>query len=252
MPFKRLIPVLLIKEDGLIHRSKFDENTDLYVGDPINTINIFNDYEVDELILLDVSARKQSKNINFNLLEEIAGEAFFPLAYGGFLQNIEECEKIIKIGFEKIILNSCTLGNFNFLSETIKQLGSQSVILSLNLIRNENEYYIFDYINKKIVKENLFDFINFINSLKVGEILINSVNLDGTMLGSDKKLIELFHNKLDIPLIYKGGIKNYKEINDIFNYKIDAIASSTIFIMKKKGGGIVLNYPTGEEKNKFQ
>jgi len=72
------------------------------------------------------------------------------------------------------------------------------------------------------------------------------------MNGCDKKLIELFQNKLDVPLIYKGGIKNYKEIEDIFNYKIDAIASSTIFIMKKKGGGIVLNYPTGEEKNKFQ
>ena len=111
---KRIIPVLLIKDKKLIHRSNFDQKTDVYVGDPINAINIFNQYQVDEMVFIDVSKKDTGQKIDFDLLKILTSEAFFPITYGGGINNLNDAKKIINIGFEKIIINSILFDNNYF------------------------------------------------------------------------------------------------------------------------------------------
>ena len=138
MPFKRLIPVLLLNNEELIHRKKYESSSDKYVGDPINTINV-----------LDISTRKNNNEICFDLLSEISGEAFFPLSYGGGINKIDDAKKIINLGFEKVVLNNSILDNFDLLEDCIKYLGSQSVVVSIDIVLKNKNYMIYDYIKKK-------------------------------------------------------------------------------------------------------
>ena len=242
---KRIIPVLLIKDSKLIHRINFNEKTDTYVGDPINAINIFNQYEVDEMVFIDLSFKNK---INFDLLEVLASEAFFPMSYGGGINNLEDAKKIINIGFEKIIINSMLLEAPDVVTDLVNYFGSQSVIASLDIYSDDNDYFLYDH--KKNIKTDklLKDSIKSIIALNPGEILLTHVNNDGTMLEHDLNLIHHALDVIDKPIIYKGGSKNYNNLKLTFKNNINALASSTIFIMKKKDGGIVLNYPNKEEK----
>ena len=135
MLLKRIIPTLIMKNDELIHRSNFDKSTDRYVGDPINTINIFNQFQVDEIILLNIENSRYKKKINFDLLKDIAGEAFFPLTYGGGIDNCEDAEKIISLGFEKIAINNASFENKSFIEELSKKIGAQSVVISIDVLK---------------------------------------------------------------------------------------------------------------------
>ena len=240
---KRLIPCLILQGDRLIHIKKFEKETIRYVGDPINVINIFNDYAVDEIIILDIFATI-SKKINYNLLKNLTEEAFFPMSYGGGINNIDDAKKLINIGFEKIIINNQFNKNSQIIKKCVTEFGSQSVILSLDLIYENNHYYIYDHINKKINRIKIQDLFLVIEDLGVGELMICCVDKDGTMSGFDNNLIDIIKNKISMPLIYKGGLKTYNDIKIILNKNVDAISSSSLFIMKKKDGGIVLNYPS--------
>ncbi len=239
---KRVIPCLILQDDRLIHLKKFDKKTIRYVGDPINVINVFNDYGVDEIIILDIFATI-NKKINYNLLKQLTEEAFFPMSYGGGIQSVNDAEKLINFGFEKVIINNKFNNDLKIIKECVSVIGSQSVILSLDLIFEGNHYYIYDHVHEKIVRIKIQDLFSAIKDIGVGELMICCVNKDGTMSGFDKKLIELIQNKISIPLIYKGGLKSYDDIKIVLNNNVDAISSSTLFIMKKKDGGIVLNYP---------
>ncbi len=247
---KRIIPSLIIKNDELIHRSNFDETTERYVGDPINAINIFNNYFTDEIIVLDIEASK-NKKINYNLLKDLSSEAFTPLSYGGGIKTIKQAEKIINLGYEKIILNSVCFENFNLIHECQKNLGAQSIIISVDIFKDKNNYNLYNYLERKVRKENIKEFLEKISSLEIGEIMLTSVNFDGLMAGCDIELIKDFQNFINVPLIYKGGLSSLENIKEVFNTKVNAITSSSFFIMKKKGGGIVLHYPTKEDKEKI-
>ena len=244
---KRVIPCLILQDDRLIHLKKFDKKTIRYIGDPINVINVFNDYGVDEIIILDIFATINNK-INYNLLKQLTEEAFFPMSYGGGIQSVNDAEKLINFGFEKVIINNKFNNNLKTIKEYVSVIGSQSVILSLDLIFEDNHYYIYDYVHEKIVRIKIQDLFSTIKDIGVGELMICCVNKDGTMSGFDNKLIELIQNKISIPLIYKGGLKSYDDIKIVLNNNVDAISSSTLFIMKKKDGGIVLNYPSESYK----
>ena len=136
-----------MKNDELIHRSNFNKSTDRYVGDPINTINIFNQFQVDEIILLNIENSRYKKKINFDFLKDIAGEAFFPLTYGGGINNYEDAEKIISLGFEKIAINNACFEDENLIEELSKKIGAQSIVISIDILNVNNEYYIYNYCN---------------------------------------------------------------------------------------------------------
>ena len=244
---KRIIPSLIIKEGELIHRKNFDSNSDRYVGDPLNAINIFNEYFTDEIVILDIEASKKNY-INFSLLKDLAGEAFTPLSYGGGISTIEQAEKIIKMGYEKLILNNICFSDFNFIKKIKRSLGAQSIVISIDIIKSENKYFLYDYKTKGKREYSVNDFLQRVRELEIGEILITSVLNDGMMDGCDLELINKFENFIDVPIIYRGGLSSLNDMKLVFKTTVSAITSSTFFIMKKKDGGIVLNYPSKDEK----
>ena len=248
---KRIAPCLILNDDKLIHRKGFDDKTDRYIGDPINAVNIFNDYTVDEMFIIDITATAVKRQINYDLLKDIAGEAFFPLAYGGGIKTANDAEKIISIGYEKIIINSEIIKDPNILKEINKLIGAQSIIVSIDIFIRESKYYIYDYIQKKIVNLNLKDFLNLIQKIGIGELLLTVVNLDGTMKGSNIEIIKSLSKDINIPLIYKGGAASINDIKKVMNTEANVFASSTLFIMKKLDGGIVFNYPSENEKREY-
>ena len=248
---KRIAPCLILNDDKLIHRKGFDDKTDRYIGDPINAVNIFNDYTVDEMFIIDITATAVKRQINYDLLKDIAGEAFFPLAYGGGIKTANDAKKIISIGYEKIIINSEIIKNPNILKEINKLIGAQSIIVSIDIFIRESKYYIYDYIQKKIVNLNLKDFLNLIQKIGVGELLLTVVNLDGTMKGSNIEIINSLGKDINVPLIYKGGAASINDIKKVINTEANVFASSTLFIMKKLDGGIVFNYPSENEKREY-
>ena len=248
MLIKRIIPVLLLKDRDLIHITKFDREKEIYVGDPINVVNIFNDYEVDEMILLDVNKTNTNAQVDIDYLKILSGEAFFPMSYGGGISSIQEAEQIIEAGFEKIILNNKNLKNLDLTKLCIKAIGSQSVIASVDIINHKDDLFLYNYVKNEKVKINLQDYLKSLIEIGIGEICITNVGLDGSMLGSNIDILEHLGNIFNVPIIYKGGAKNYSDIKKVLKTKASAFASSTIFIMKKPGGGIVLNYPSLKEK----
>ena len=248
---KRIAPCLILDNEKLIHRSRFDDSTDRYIGDPINAVNIFNDYTVDEMFIIDITASKTNRNINYDLLKDIAGEAFFPLSYGGGIKDADDTVKIIEIGYEKIILNSEVQKNPDMLLEINKAIGAQSIVVSIDIIRKDSSYYIYDYINRKPINLNLKEYLKTIQKIGIGEILITLVDLDGTMKGSNTDIIRFLQNEISVPLIYKGGSASVDDIKKVINTDVSAFTSSTIFIMKKLNGGIVFNYPSEKEKREY-
>lgn len=248
---KRIVPTLILDDEKLIHRSKFNNSTDRYIGDPINAVNIFNDYTVDEMFIIDITASEKRRKVNFSLLKDIAGEAFFPLAYGGGIKTINDAEKIIEMGYEKIIINSSVIRNQNIITDIKKIIGAQSIIVSIDIICKNLNYKIYDYINKRVIELDLIKYIKQIQKLGIGEILITLVDLDGTMMGSDIDIINYLQNEITVPLIYKGGAASSDDIKKVVNTEANVFTSSSIFIMKKLNGGIVFNYPSEIEKNKY-
>jgi cyclase len=245
---KRIIPVLLLRDKDLVHITKFSMKNEIYIGDPINVINIFNEYHVDEMIILDIGKSSDNSKIDFEFLSIIAGEAFFPICYGGGITSAEDSEKIIEAGFEKIIINNQNLISLELSKKCINRIGSQSVIASIDIIEFNDEYFVYDYRKKSPTQINPKIFIQSLIEIGVGEICITSTNLDGTMTGCNFKLIESLDKFFKVPIIYKGGGGNYSDIKKVLNTKVSAFASSTIFVMKKPNSGIVLNYPSEKEK----
>ncbi len=239
----RVIPVLLLQNNGLYKTVKFDKPK--YIGDPINAVKLFNDKQCDELILLDILASKQDKEINFKLIEEIASECFMPLAYGGGVSKIEHIEKLLKIGIEKIILNSVLLSNIEFMETAVKYYGSSTIVASVDVKKNLfGKYQLYSHSGKKIPDVPLLDFLKAIEKKGAGELMINSVDLDGMMTGYDTKLAQTVSESLSIPTIICGGCNSFENIKNIFlTTHISAAAAGSFFVYHGPHKAVLINYP---------
>ena len=180
----RLIPSLLI-EDGLVVKTTKFKNA-RYIGDPINTVNIFNKKEVDEICIFDISATKNNLEPNYKLIETIASQSRMPMCYGGGIKTAEQAQKIFNLGVEKIALSSILFTNIDLVNEISQQVGSQSVVLVIDVKKKLlGGYEIFINNGTKSTKIDLVDFLKKIKDLQFGEIIINNIDLDGTEKGYD-------------------------------------------------------------------
>lgn len=252
----RIIPTLLLQDSGLVKTIKFKNPK--YVGDPINAVRIFNEKEVDELVLLDIKATVEKAEPNFKEIEEIVSEAFMPIGYGGGINKIEHIEKLFKIGVEKIILNSAAFTNENLIQEASSIYGSQSIVVSIDVKKDLwGEYRIYTHSGSNKVKDNLIEIVNKFQKLGAGEILINSIDKDGTMTGYDVALIEMVSKVLDIPVIASGGAGGIKDIVAAINSGASAVAGGSMFIYQGIHRAVLLSYITSEsvenelKRNKF-
>ncbi len=242
MMLPRIIPILLLQNRGLVKSIKFKDYN--YIGDPINAVKIFNEKEVDEICLLDVAASKLGKEPDFKLIEEIGSEAFMPFGYGGGITTFEQAKKIFKLGAEKVILNNILLTNKHLLTEIANHAGSQSAVVSVDVKKNLwGKYGVYAHTQKKNISVDLFEYIHQLIEAGAGEIIINSVDLDGTMLGLDKPLIHKIANQINVPLIACGGVGSLTHIKEGIDMGASAVAAGSFFVYHGKHKAVLINYP---------
>jgi len=243
----RVIPCLLLAGDRLVKTVKFENPS--YIGDPVNTVWIYNEMEVDELIFLDIAATKENRKPNFKILEEIASECFMPLSYGGGINDIRDLEKLFKIGIEKISINSYAFENPDFITQVSKLYGSQSIIVSIDIKSNYwNKYEVYTVGGSKNVKLKPVEWARRMEQAGAGELLVTSINRDGTWEGYDINLIKMIADSVNIPVIACGGAGNI----DDFAYAVNkggasAVAAGSLFVYQKKDLGVLIKYPAEEE-----
>ena len=248
----RIIPVLLLEKSGLVKSKKFKDST--YIGDPINAVRIFNDKEVDEIILLDISASKEQREPNFDLIAEIGSEAFVPFAYGGGIKNINQVKRIMFAGAEKIILNSAFLQNPEIVTEISNYIGSSSTVVSIDIKKNIwGKYKVYSDVQNRISNQSPLELAQTAERLGAGEIFINSVDLDGMMTGYDLNLLQEIAENIHIPVIACGGAGNIKHLQDaIKQTTIAAVAAGSMFVFHGKHKAVLINYPDKEKINTIQ
>ena len=242
----RVIPVLLLKNDGIYKGKKFKNHK--YVGDPINTVKIFNEKQVDELIILDIEVSKNNSQVNFQLIEEIASEAFMPIAYGGGIKSIEDAKKIFGLGIEKIILNTYAVKTPDLVKELVRNFGSQSIVFSLD-IRPDFFNKIYPYIlsGSKKVKEDFKKVAIRMQQLGVGEIILNSISFEGTKNGYDLKNINELTKLLNIPLTPLGGCGNFDHMIEAKKAGAHGLAAGTMFVFKGPHDAVLISYLNQEQ-----
>lgn len=241
----RLIPIILIENRGLYKSIKFKNHR--YLGDSLNTIRLFNDKEVDELVILDIGARKATKGIDFEYLEKLSAECFMPVCYGG-VDNILQVEKLFKLGFEKISFNTALDEKIDLVKEVAKKYGVQSVVASIDVKKNIfGKYNIYIENGTKKIKWNLEEYVKYLQDNGVGEILLTSMDQEGTMTAYDYELIKLVSEAVEIPVIANGGAGSLSECKKAIDSGASAAAASSIFSYYGKKNAVLVNYPTQKE-----
>lgn len=239
---RNLIPVLLLLNGSLVKTRQFNHID--YIGDPINTVKIFNEFEVDELFILDIYATSK-KRIEFMLLREIASECFMPLAYGGGISSVEQAKQIFDLGYEKVVLNTAIHKNPEFVTKLAKIYGSQAIVASVE-VKNSlfNKYRVVYNRGKSVYPVALLDWVKEVEKMGVGEILLTSVDRDGTWLGYDEELIAKVADAVNIPIICNGGASSTQDISSVKkNTSVSATAASSLVLYQKKGMGVLVNFP---------
>jgi len=239
----RIIPTLLLRNDCLVKTKQFGKF--VYVGDPANTVRIFNELEVDELIFLDITASVQRRKPNLKVLSEIADECFMPLAYGGGIKSLDDAKAVFDIGFEKISLNSEIIHNPNLISEIAKCYGSQAVIASIDVKKS----FFGKNTVRSVSSRNKFNstptvWAKELERLGAGEILLTSVDREGTWEGFDLDLVKQVADAVSIPVIAHGGAGSIDHIRDVVKIaNASAVALGSMIVFQKKGMGVLVNFP---------
>lgn len=243
----RVIPCLLLKDEGLVKTKKFKDPK--YLGDPINIVKIFNEKEVDELVFLDITATLDNRKPNFELLSEIASECFMPLGYGGGITTLEEIRQLFFIGIEKVILNTIAIKNPLFIKDAAKQFGNQSIVVSIDVKKNIwGKYEVFGTSGEQKTKLDIVQYAKEVEEMGAGEIIINSIDRDGTMDGYDIDLIRKVSTAVNIPIVACGGAGQLKD----FALAVDeggasAVGAGSMFVFQGKHRAVLISYPSIEE-----
>lgn len=244
---KRVIPCLLLKGKGLVKTVKFKDEK--YVGDPINAVKIFNDKEVDELVFLDITATNEKRPPDFKMLSEISSECFMPLGYGGGITKLQEIEKIFQIGIEKVILNTSSFLNPSLLKDAARVFGNQSIIASVDVKKNWfGKYNVFTNSGKNNTGVDPVDYAKKMEGLGVGEIILNSIDRDGTFSGYDLPLIKKVTSSVNIPVVALGGAASLDDFSmAIMDGGASAVSAGSLFVFQLPHRAVLITYPSQEE-----
>ncbi len=248
----RIIPVLLIRDKGLVKTVKFKDAK--YVGDPINAVKIFNEKEVDELTVLDIDASVEGREPDYKTIENLASECRMPLCYGGGIKTIEQAERILSLGVEKIALSSSAIENPELISRLSERVGRQSVVLILDIKKKflGHKYECFIHNGTKNTKLCPLEFAKKAQDLGVGEIVINSIDLDGVMKGYDLVFISKFKSEINVPITVLGGAGKFSHLEQLISQEgIVGAAAGSLFVFKGKYRAVLINYPNKQEKEQI-
>uniref|UniRef100_UPI0040470C4E AglZ/HisF2 family acetamidino modification protein n=1 Tax=Limnohabitans sp. TaxID=1907725 RepID=UPI0040470C4E len=248
MNLARIIPVLLLSDSGMVKTTKF--NSPIYVGDPINAVRIFNAKEVDEIIILDIDATRYGKGPNFERIEQIASEAFMPLGYGGGVKTTQQMEQLFRIGIEKVVINTAIHENRKLLNEASNIFGSQSIVASIDVKKDIlGRYHVYSKCGKKREDIDLKSYISLVQEQGAGEIILNSIDKDGTMSGYDLKLLSNVSGQLNVPLVALGGAGSVKHFDDALQAGASSVSAGSLFIFHGRHRAVLLSYISPDKLN---
>ena len=239
---------MLVHNKGLVKTVKFADPK--YVGDPINAVKIFNEKEVDELIVLDIDASIENRDPDFTLIKNLAAECRMPLCYGGGVKSVEHAKKIINLGAEKVALSSVAVENPKLVSEIAEEVGRQSVIVVVDIRKKGllGKYEVFTHNGTRATGKNPKDFAQEVERLGVGEIVVNSIDNDGVMKGYDMKLIESIRESVNVPMTVLGGAGSLSDIKQIVDrFGVIGVAAGSLFVFKGIYKAVLINYPKRSE-----
>ena len=245
----RIIPNLLIHNKGLVKTTNFRDPK--YVGDPLNAVKIFNEKSVDELMITDIDATVKNVEPNYSLIEKLANESRMPLCYGGGINNAQQAKEVFSLGVEKIAISSSAIKDPTIITKIAESVGSQSVVVVIDVKKKylSNNYQIYTHNSTRKTGINPLKFINQIKEMGVGEIVINSIDRDGTMMGYDLKIIDQVRKITTLPLTVLGGAGSLDDIGELIKkYSIIGAGAGSIFVFKGKYRAVLINYPNNKEK----
>ena len=247
----RVIPILLLDQNYLVKTTQFKNA--YYLGDPINAVRIFNEFEIPEIIVLDISQNWELKQPNFGLIELIAIECNMPLTYGGGIKNIEQVRQIISLGVEKIVINTAAFMNPELIKNLSNEFGSQSIVGSIDVKKDFwGRYKVYVKNGKLNTVKNPFEYAKILENLGIGELLITFIPHEGTYKGYEQQLIYDISRHLSIPVIANGGAGNYNDFKLAVVSGASAVAASNLFLFhNKQKTGFLINYPSKEVLSQY-
>lgn len=239
----RIIPCLLLQNHGLVKTIKFKDP--VYLGDPINIVRIFNEKEVDELVLLDIQASREGREPNYEKIAEIAGECFMPIAYGGGIKSVDQVRRLIRSGVEKVVINTAATESYDVIRDVADVFGSQAMVAAVDVKKNLfGSYRVTAKSGSHDVPIALDSHIQALVNAGAGEILLNSVDRDGVMNGYDLSLIQRVAKQVNIPVIACGGAGTVDHfLEAIHEGGASAVAAGSMFVFHGRLRAVLINYP---------
>lgn len=239
----RVIPALLLDDQSLVKTQRFRRQR--YIGDPCNTVRIFNELEVDELAFLDITATREHRAPNFALLEDIATECFMPLSYGGGLTRFADAARIFSIGFEKVVINSHAYDRPELITEIADVYGSQAVVVSIDVRRTRlGREHMYSHGGRRARKGDPVSWAVEAQRRGAGEILLTSISREGTWSGLDLDLTRRVASAVDIPVIAHGGAGSLSDIGSaVHEGRASSVALGSMVVFQKKDFGVLVNFP---------
>lgn len=238
----RIIPILQVSGQDLVKTQRFGNPQ--YLGDPLNAVRIFNDSEADELILIDIDASRENRGPDLAFLEAAASVAQMPLTYGGGISTSLEAEQVIRLGFEKITVQALVWKNPGIVQDISSSLGSQALVVSIDCRVSsaglESTVPIEENSNTKL---RLNEATAGAVALGAGELLITSINQEGTFGGPDFHLARTARDATEIPLIYNGGVSGEGDLLALHRIGIDAIGVGARFLFRDNSRALMIQYP---------
>jgi cyclase len=248
----RIIPCLLVKNGGLVKTVRF--GAPKYVGDPINAVRIFNEKEVDELIVVDIEASAQNREPNYTLIKNLAAECRMPLCYGGGVKTVEHFQRIISLGVEKVAVSSAAIENPRLVAEAAERVGSQSVVVVMDVRKASpgTGYSVWTHNGNRATGQRPFALARHMQDLGAGEIVVNNIDCDGVMKGYDVELATQVRAATSLPLTVMGGAGSLNDIAKLVQtFGIIGAAAGSLFVFKGVYRAVLINYPTPGQKDEI-
>ena len=246
----RITPCLLVKNGGLVKTEKFA--CPKYVGDPINAVKIFNEKEVDELIVVDIDATVLNREPDYGLIRNLAAECRMPLCYGGGVKRADQVEKIISLGVEKVAMSSAAISNPDLVARAANVVGNQSIVVVMDVKKSgpDGKYELWTHNASKPTGLCPIEFAQKVQSLGAGEVVINAIDRDGVMKGYDLELVRAVRQSINLPMTVLGGAGSLDDISALIDsFGIIGAAAGSLFVFKGVYRAVLINYPSRSEKD---
>lgn len=243
----RVIPVLLLRNLGLVKSVKFKDHR--YIGDPINAVKIFNDKKADELVFLDILASKEGRPPSHELIQKIADESNMPFAYGGGIKSIENIRDALKYGAEKVVINSAAIMNTDFVKQASEEFGTSTIVVSVDVKKNIfGRYKVFTHAGSRKTDLDPLNVCLELEGSGAGEIILNSIDRDGTMEGYDLDLVKLVTSRTSIPIVAAGGAGSFEDFRMVvLEGGASAVAAGSLFVYHGPRRAVLISFPSPEE-----